>query len=146
MTDTPSAPSGPSASSPSALALPSLADELLEAAHAARSGRAVRALSGTPDRSEEESAEHGAARAHRGVLTQIILALTEGSRLSDHENPGEATLQVLRGAVRLSTAQQAFDLREGELLAIPQQRHDLRALTDAVVILTIARHVDGPEA
>lgn len=147
------------ASPPLVLSLPGLADELLAAAHEASSGRATRALPGTPKRDgggatgpddgaardRARSAGRAAERAHRGVLTQVVLALTEGSRLSDHENPGEATLQVLHGSVRLSTAAAAQELNAGELFVIPQERHDLRALADAVVILTIARHAGGAE-
>ena len=32
---------------------------------------------------------------HEHVLRQTLIALTAGSTLSEHENPGEATVQVL---------------------------------------------------
>ena len=65
-------------------------------------------------------------------------ALLEGSSLSDHESPGEATLQVLVGRVRLSWSDEAVDLGTGGFVVIPRERHGLLALTDAVVLLTTA--------
>jgi len=61
------------------------------------------------------------------------------SWLSDHENPGEATLQVLVGQVRLSWSDGAVDLDAGGHVVIPQERHGLLAVTDAVVLLTAAK-------
>lgn len=110
MTDTPAA-------------LGSLADDLLARAAEASSGRATRAFHAAPG----------------GVLTQVVLALMAGQQLSEHENPGEAFLQVLRGRARLSAGGQAWELAAGDLLAIPQQRHALLALEDTVAVLTLAR-------
>jgi quercetin dioxygenase-like cupin family protein len=88
------------------------------------------------------SAAHRAARTLHGgtghVLRQTVIALLAGSALSDHENPGEATLQVLVGRVRLSWPDDAVELDAGEHVVIPQERHGLLALTDAVVLLTAA--------
>ncbi len=92
--------------------------------------------------------EARAQPAHRAALTvcggsghtlrQTVIALLAESSLSDHENPGEATLQVLVGRVRLSWGGGAVDLDVGEHVVIPQERHGLLALTDAVVLLTAA--------
>ena len=38
---------------------------------------------------------------HEHVLRQTLIALTAGAVLSEHENPGEATVQILGGRVRL---------------------------------------------
>lgn len=103
--------------------LRTLADDLLAQAAGAHSGRATQALHAAP----------------RGILTQVVLALMSGQTLSEHENPGEAFLQVLRGRVRLSAGEEQWELSEGDLLAIPQSRHALDALEDAVVVLTLAR-------
>lgn len=100
-----------------------LADDLLARAAEASSGRATHAFHAAP----------------RGVLTQVVLALMAGKQLSEHENPGEAFLQGLRGRVRLSAGDDQWDVGAGDLIAIPQQRHALLALEDAVVVLTMAR-------
>jgi quercetin dioxygenase-like cupin family protein len=123
---------------PTVTSLPALADELLGLAREKSSGRAGRPFHGAP-------APDGRGHAPDGILTQIVLALTEGSSLSDHENPGEATLQVLRGRVRMNAASASFELSEGDHLVIPQERHDLVALQDAVIVLTIARHTQAAE-
>ena len=94
----------------------------------------------------DEARGHSARRAARTLyggtghaLRQTAIALLAGSTLSDHENPGEATLQVLVGQVRLSWSDGAVDLDAGGHVVIPQERHGLLALTDAVVLLTAAK-------
>ena len=75
---------------------------------------------------------------HEHALRQTLIALTAGSALAEHDSPGEATLQVLRGRVRLTTADQSADAAAGDLLLIPSQRHALTALDDSAVLLTVA--------
>ena len=93
----------------------------------------------------DEAGAQSARRAARTLtggsghaLRQTAIALLEGSSLSDHESPGEATLQVLVGRVRLSWSDSAVDLGTGGFVVVPQERHGLLALTDAVVLLTAA--------
>jgi len=100
--------------------LTDLADRLLAEAREASSGRSARTL-------------HG---GHTSTMRQTVIALALGQRLDEHENPGEATLQVLRGAVRLATAGGGCDGAAGDLLVVPDARHSLEALDDAVVLLT----------
>lgn len=71
-------------------------------------------------------------------LKQTLLAFHAGGGLPDHPNPGEATLFVVRGSVRLSTPDDAWEASEGSIVPIPPVKHRLEALTDAVVMLTIA--------
>ena len=102
--------------------LPTLVEEQLEKARAASSGRAAATVYG--------GQEHD--------LRQTVIALAAGRSLGEHESPGEATLQVLRGHVRLVAGEDAWEGEEGEHLVIPASRHDLTALTDAAVLLTVA--------
>ena len=76
---------------------------------------------------------------HEHTLRQTLVALTAGSALAEHENPGEATAHVLSGRVRLQAGDDAWEGRAGDLLAIPQARHSLLAVEDAVVLLTVAK-------
>ena len=62
---------------------------------------------------------------HEHVLRQTVIALKAGSSLDEHENPGEATVQVLRGRVRLTAGPVAWDGRSGDLLVVPDSRHAL---------------------
>jgi quercetin dioxygenase-like cupin family protein len=102
--------------------LPTAAEAVLAEARAAKAGRAGRTL--TP----------GA-----GVpLKQALLALTEGTVLADHESPGEATLQVLTGHVHLTAGERIIELTTGGWTPIPPLRHGVEALTDAVLLITVA--------
>ena len=73
-------------------------------------------------------------------LGQTVIALAAGTSLSEHENPGEATVHVLSGRVRLLADGDSWDGREGDLIVIPPARHSLQAVDNAVVPLTVAKH------
>ena len=77
--------------------------------------------------------------AHETTLHQTVIALVKGAGLAEHESPGEATLQVLTGRVRLVAGDRSEEGLEGDLLVIPPARHSLEALDDSVVLLTVAR-------
>ena len=102
--------------------LTSMADEHLAKARDASSGRSAATVYG--------GQEHD--------LRQTVIALAAGRSLGEHEAPGEATLQVLVGQVRLVAGDEAWEGAQGEHLVIPPRRHDLTAVTDAVVLLTVA--------
>ncbi len=97
------------------------AEDLLGRARGARSGRAAKTVFG--------GAEH--------LLRQTTIALLAGHELSEHNSPGEATLHVLRGRVRLSSPSASIEAGAGDFVAIPPERHALAALEDSVVLLTV---------
>lgn len=70
------------------LPLTALVREQLLAARSASSGRSAKTVFG----------------GHEQMLRQTVIAMARGRALAEHDNPGEATLQVLRGRVRLDTA------------------------------------------
>ena len=105
------------------MSLQALAREQQELAAAASSGRSARTVWG----------------GHEHILRQTVIALTANSALSEHENPGEATVQVMTGRVRLDAGADHWDGRQGDLLFMPPGRHSLTAIEDAVVLLTVAK-------
>ncbi|MFC9964513.1 cupin domain-containing protein [Nocardia ignorata] len=105
------------------MSLTALARQQLELASAASSGRSARTIYG----------------GHEHVLRQTLIALAAGQRLDEHENPGEATVQVLHGRVRLTAGQNNWEGRSGDVLIVPNMRHSLEALDAAAVLLTVAK-------
>ncbi|MEU3276821.1 LuxR family transcriptional regulator [Streptomyces antibioticus] len=103
------------------LSLDALAREHLERA-AASTGRGASTVYG----------------GHEHVLRRTLLALTAGTSLADHENPGEATL-LLRGRVRLTSGDTDWEGRSGDLITVPDARHGPEALEDSAVLLTVVR-------
>jgi quercetin dioxygenase-like cupin family protein len=105
------------------ISLTALAREHLNIASHASAGRSAHTV-------------HG---GHEHVLRQPLIALKAGQSLEEHENPGEATLQVLLGRIRLTTSTAAWDGAPGDHLVIPNERHGLDALQDSAVLLTVAK-------
>jgi quercetin dioxygenase-like cupin family protein len=90
-----------------------------------------------------EAQAHDSRRAARTLVTgtaqrATLIALCEGAAMSEHDAPPAATLQVIKGRVRLHTRDREWVLDASHLTAIPHQRHGLAALTDAVVLLTVS--------
>lgn len=76
---------------------------------------------------------------HDHSLRQTVIALTAGTSLAEHQNPGEATVQVLRGRVRLVCGEDAWEGSASYLIVVPDAPHSLEALEDSAVLLTVAK-------
>lgn len=107
--------------------LTALADRELENARGLPSGRTAQTVYG----------------GHEHVLRQTLIAMAGGQTLDEHENPGEATVYVLRGRVRLTAGDASWDGRTGDLIIVPDTRHALHAIEDSAVLLTVAK-IDQP--
>lgn len=105
------------------LSLEALVRELLERAAAATEGRAAQTVLG----------------GHERVLRQTVIAMAKGTVLAEHANPGEASVHVLRGRVRLAAGDNAWEGIHGDLLVVPDSPHSLEALDDSAVLLTVAK-------
>jgi quercetin dioxygenase-like cupin family protein len=111
----PTAPDGP-------LDLDLAATELLEQARSVAAGRAARTL--TP--------------GSGATLKQSLLALRAGSRLQDHVAPDATTLLGIRGTGVLHHDGERVTLTDGIWASCPAGRHTLEAVSDTVVLLTVA--------
>ena len=105
------------------LSLTQIADLQLDEARASSSARAALTIHGGHERS----------------LRETVIAILAGHGLAEHESPGEATLQVLRGRVRLTAGDEAWEGVPGDHLVIPDRRHALDALEDSAVLLTVVK-------
>jgi quercetin dioxygenase-like cupin family protein len=76
---------------------------------------------------------------HEHVLRQTLIGLRAGAVMAEHANPGEATLHVLAGRVRLVAGDDAWEGRVGDLLIVPPGRHSVEVLEDAAVLLTVGK-------
>jgi quercetin dioxygenase-like cupin family protein len=95
-------------------------------------------------RAEQASSGRSATTVYGGhehVLRQTVIAIRAGMSLAEHENPGEATVHVLRGRVRLSSGEVSWEGRQGDLLVVPPAAHSLLALEDSAVLLTVAKQL-----
>ena len=79
------------------------------------------------------------AGAHGHHLGQVLLALTQGADMRDHVNPGEATIQVLRGRITLGWDDGSVEIDAGRWAVIPPVTHHVRAEEDSVILLTVSR-------
>jgi quercetin dioxygenase-like cupin family protein len=103
--------------------LTALAREQLKIARQESSGRSAHTVFG----------------GHEHVLRQTVIALAAGHGLDEHDSPGEATVHVLHGRVRLNAGDQGWEGSQGDLLVVPEARHSLDALEDSAVLLTVGR-------
>lgn len=76
---------------------------------------------------------------HEKVLRQTVIALCAGRGTDQHGNPGEATVQVITGRIRLATDSTPWDGGPGDLIVVPQARSSIHAVEDAVILFTVAK-------
>ncbi|MFS8097841.1 LuxR family transcriptional regulator [Lentzea alba] len=90
---------------------------------------------------QEASSGRSAATVHGGherSLRQTVMALRKGEHMHEHEHPGEVTVQVLHGKVRLVVGPHSWEADPGDLLTMPEDRHRVEALEDSVFLFTTA--------
>lgn len=102
------------------ISLTALGREELEGAKRASSGRSSHTV-------------HG---GHEHALRQTLIALEAGHALGEHANPGEATVLVLQGRVRLIAGKVNWVGAAGHFMVVPNERHSLEAIEDSVVLLS----------
>ncbi|GAA4624669.1 cupin domain-containing protein [Actinoallomurus vinaceus] len=109
------------------LSLDAVSREQLERAVAGSAGRSATTVYG----------------GHERALRQTVVALKAGSTMDEHVSPGEGTVHVLRGRVRLLADGDSWEGRTGDLIAVPDGRHSLEALEDSAILLTVVKPREG---
>lgn len=100
-------------------------EQLTLAGQGETSGRSARTLHGGRD----------------NALRQTVVVMLAGHSLDEHESPGEATLLVLAGSVRINTPGGQNDAGEGDFVVLPAERHSVDALEDTAFLLTVIKPV-----
>lgn len=104
--------------------LTALARTELSTAREAASGRSAKTVYG----------------GHQHLLRQTVIALLAGETLAEHENPGEATVQVLHGRIAVDAGEESWSGWTGDLIILPDALHSLTAVEDSTVLLTVVKH------
>jgi len=69
----------------------------------------------------------------------VLLALKAGARIPEHRTEGRISIHTVHGQVQVRAQGRTFDLPTGGLLALDRDLpHDVEALEDSAVLLTIA--------
>jgi quercetin dioxygenase-like cupin family protein len=96
----------------------------------------ARELLDSAGRSSAKRASHTVVGGHEHAMRQTVVALLAGAALTEHENPGEATIYVITGRVELTAGSESWQARSGDLVEIPPLRHSLLAVENSAVLLT----------
>lgn len=102
------------------LSLTAVGDEQLAIARGLSSGRAAHTIRG----------------GHEHFLRQTVIALVGGRETSVHRSPGEATLQVLQGQIKVTAGDATWQGAIGDFAIIPAGTHSVLAVEDSVMLLT----------
>ncbi|GAA3323263.1 MULTISPECIES: cupin domain-containing protein [Paeniglutamicibacter] len=103
--------------------LTAIARAQVQAAAAQSSGRAASTVFG----------------GHEQTLRQTVIGLASGTELKEHINPGEATVMVLTGRIRLSSDGDSWEARTGDLLVMPPGYSQITALEESSLLLSVAK-------
>ena len=76
---------------------------------------------------------------HVHVLRQTVIALRAGQRIAEHDNLGEATVQILEGRIVLTSGESSWSGWRGDLITVPSGRSSLEAVEEAAILLTVAK-------
>jgi quercetin dioxygenase-like cupin family protein len=84
-------------------------------------------------------AAHNLLAGREHPLSQTVIAIIGAHGLAEHDSPGEATLQLLRGRARFTAGDASCELTAGDFLPIPRERHSVDALEDSVLLLSVVK-------
>ncbi|HET7322682.1 MAG TPA: cupin domain-containing protein [Longimicrobiaceae bacterium] len=102
--------------------------------------------------SYRRSGRAGRTLAKSGRLRVTMVAMEEGNVIGTHQADSPMTLQLLQGHIRFRANDEEHEMKAGELLFFgPGDAHDIRALEETVLLLTISalgddHQMDEPDA
>lgn len=103
-----------------AVSLIAVGDEQLAIAKGLSSGRAAQTIFG----------------GQQHFLRQTVIALVGGRETSVHRSPGEATLQVLQGQIKVTAGNDTWQGAIGDFVIVPPGTHSVLAIEDSVMLLS----------
>jgi quercetin dioxygenase-like cupin family protein len=69
----------------------------------------------------------------------VLIALQRDARMPEHQTEGRLSLHVISGHVQVRASGRTFNLRTGGLLTFdPAIRHDVSAIEESAILLTLA--------
>lgn len=109
----------------------------------ARSANEMVVLSELAEHMIADLHNHPAGRTARtivsgSVMRAVVIALADGSEMSEHDSPPAATLYVIKGKVTLRAGEREWPLYAGQLVPIPPNRHSVEAHADSAILLTVS--------
>jgi quercetin dioxygenase-like cupin family protein len=102
------------------VSLTAVGDEQLAIARGLSSGRAAQTIFG----------------GHEHFLRQTVIALVGGRETSVHRSPGEATLLVLQGQIKVTAGDATWQGAIGDFVIVPPGTHSVLAIEDTVMLLS----------
>lgn len=72
---------------------------------------------------------------------EIRIAMQEGTEMKEHKTPFPIVVELIEGKVDFGVYNEVLHLKKGNLLALdPSVPHDLKALENSVIRLTLAKN------
>ncbi len=69
----------------------------------------------------------------------VLVMMDGGARMDEHHADGSASVQVLRGSIRLRADRATEEIQKGQILTMPPSvKHDVEALEPSVFLLTLS--------
>ncbi|MDX3905078.1 MAG: cupin domain-containing protein [Pigmentiphaga sp.] len=90
---------------------------------------------------DEQRGTHGSSSLLKTAHLQLLqIVLPAGDEMPQHHVPGEVTIQCLAGEAAVTTPHGTCTLREGQLVALPEQvPHAVQARDDSTLLVTLIR-------
>lgn len=87
---------------------------------------------------DELSTDETYALVKTSDMEVIRMVMSEGKETKDHSVKGEVSIQCLDGSIEVDIEGQKQEMESGDWLFLEREReHAVRALTDAVLLVTI---------